>query len=395
MKKYHITTFILAALLGSNGYSQISEINDFLKSKFYTYSPQENHGNISMIVNKEYVADLYFGELREDETLGHKISTEKFDNLGRCIDYKCTHSGWWGVSKEEFIITYNDHESIITVHGQTNGIDIKAKYYLDSKNNILKKEECQNDTIIELERAEYNSKGLITEYQLYGKDGLLNWRRFWEYDSLDKITIERSTVLRMPFYENPTLLHTTYEYLNNKLYKTKSTSSNISKNSIFSANITTYNDQENIIEDFIVYLPNNSPQLKTNYYYNDNGELKTIICSKAEVGDEFIEYEITKYFYEKENIAPTFNFDPEDVRREMNVVLLNSITYKYNENNQLYCEEKWFEGNSLLEKKSKKLHFYDAKGNLIKSIYVESQNLNEAFENIPKTITERIITYRN
>jgi hypothetical protein len=199
----------------------------------------------------------------------------------------------------------------------------------------------------------------------------------------------------MPFYKTPTLLKTTYDYVDNKLLKSISIASNLANNALSFSTFTNYNDKEDVSEELIVYFPNGRPQIKTKYNYNNEGELTRIIRSKAETGDEFVEYDVTKYLYERINEKPTFNFDPDDVIRKMNGILLNTITYKYNNNNQLYCEEELMEGISMLEKKSKKLLYYDEKGNMIKTIYVKTQNLNEAFENMTKSIIERTITYRN
>jgi hypothetical protein len=395
MKKYLAIFYTLASLYSPKVYAQINGIEDFLKSKFYTYSPQENNGNVLMIISNEYQAKEYFGELIKDETIGIKNSQEKFDEMGRCIEYKCTNKGWWGTSIEAFEVSYFENDSMITIHGTIDGNNIKAEYYLDSQSNILKKIEFKNDTILELEKATYNTKGLITGYEQYGKDGLLNIICVWKYDSLDKIIAESSTIIRMPFYEIPTLLKTSYEYVDNKLFKSTSVASNLANNALSFSTVTMYNDKEDVSEEIIIYFPNVTPPIKTNYYYNNDGEMTRMTRSKAETGDEFIEYDVTKYYYEKPNEKPKFNFDPDDVIRKMNGILLNTITYKYNNINQLYCEEELTEGISMLEKKSKKLLYYDAKGNLIKTIFVSTQNLNEAFENLPKTVTERTITYRN
>lgn len=366
-----------------------------LKSRGQILNPMANNeeikftGNVSIIKIKEYgainkfgffvnkgedssIAMYYFNQLN---LLDSAYGIKKNKNSLKIGKSEITYEN---INNELKIVKTTKRRRIIrdSILYNYNYLNI---YKYDDNGNIVENIKYKNDSLTNIEVAQYSAQNKILNYKTYQADGQINWERKYNYDS-------KGNVIQEVHYNNSNYYsHEKYRYsANNKLME--STRYSIGGD-LLSTTKFIYSPTGMLLQENLIALDNPEWNSVTNYNYNnlglltskfiyyDNGiqELKEL--NLYDEKGRLIEHETS---YAKE----TFEFDGFDN-------MVKHTTYYYNSENVGVKTKKSINSISKVE------FVYDTEGNWIKKIksYTDKESNSLSVPN-EYEVSERIIKYR-
>jgi hypothetical protein len=339
---------------------------------------EDMKGDVQTLRYNRYYAKMFFGNLEKIESNNEYSLAFNFDEHNKISSVQRFPA------IESFKISYSNDTTCEIIFIE-NKIILKEVYITNSRKQVLEHTKWQNDTITEIEIAQFNSNDSLVEYKKYGKSGALITSISKKYDSKNRL------IEKVSYRQWGASTKSTFEYSRDNL--SKISEYDINGNPIRTT-LFRYNELNMLTEISMTPVDPNEKFIKNVYYY-ENGLLYRI--------EEFESSDGKKYELQKKQ---SFKYDSKKNKTEVISLsyYLDQVNFKMREyytydvygriNNYEWYRENAGEG---VFAKHKEMHEYDSHGSKIKETAIYAVNPEEAklpFEVLDHFIQENIIIYR-